>query len=97
MGKGPDDERDWRDNETANDPVGSFLHARLSRILQHSIEKTQVTMALVKQEIQEKSLPVCEVVFCDWWKTGWHFLMGKLPTFLKFLGHFFLADTIHGR
>jgi hypothetical protein len=36
--------------------VSSFMFAYYTRILGHGIEKTHVTMALVKQEFQDRTL-----------------------------------------
>jgi hypothetical protein len=68
MGKGPEDERDWRNNETADDPVCSFFYARLLHPnigVQHGENSGHygIGEARVPRQI---FAPVLEVAFCDW-------------------------------
>ena len=50
--------------------VPSFMLAYYTRVLGHSMERTQATMALVKQEFQDRSLHLY---------LRWHFVCGRKP------------------
>ena len=50
--------------------VPSFMLAYYTRILGYSKERTEVTMAMVRKEFQDRSLHLC---------LRWHFVHGRKP------------------
>jgi hypothetical protein len=54
--------------------IPSFVLAYFTRILGHSMEHTQVTMAMVRKEFQDRSLHLY---------LKWHFVAGRKPGGVK--------------